>query len=146
MRVAAIAALRLLVLTGCRTGEIPSLRSDDVDRIAGVLRLRDGKTGPRMVSLTSPVLAVFDGIERIEGVPRVIRNRSGGRLTGLFSQWQRIRMEAGLHDVRVHDLRHSCATRPVFYEISSGYLHNWFLYPIGFMSFFEMLPTSLQPT
>ena len=41
----AVAALRLLMLTGCRTGEILSLRWDDVDRTAGVLRLRDGKTG-----------------------------------------------------------------------------------------------------
>ena len=41
----AVAALRLLMLTGCRTGEILTLRWDDVDRTAGVLRLRDGKTG-----------------------------------------------------------------------------------------------------
>ena len=70
----AIPALRLLMLTGCRVGEIPSLRWDDIDRTAGVLRLRDSKTGPRMVPLTGAVLAVLDGIERIEGVPWVIRN------------------------------------------------------------------------
>ena len=51
-RASAVAALCLLMLTGCRTGEILSLRWDDVDRTAGVLRLRDGKTGPRMVPLT----------------------------------------------------------------------------------------------
>ena len=98
----AVAALRLLMLTGCRTGEILTLRWDDVDRTAGVLRLRDGKTGPRMVPLTGPVLAVLDGIERMEGVSWVIRSKSDARLTGLFSHWQQIRMDVGLDDVRVH--------------------------------------------
>ena len=110
-RASAVAALRLLMLTGCRTGEILSLRWDDVDRTAGVLRLRDGKTGPRMVPLTGPVQAVLDGIERVEGVPWVIRSKSDARLTGLFSHWKGIREEAGLDDVRVHDLRHSYASR-----------------------------------
>ena len=80
MRASAIDAFRLLMLTGCRTGEILSLRWDDVDRTAGVLRLRDCKSGPRMVPLTGPVLAVLGGIERTEGVPWVIRSSSGGHL------------------------------------------------------------------
>ena len=91
--------------------KILNLRWDDIDRTAGVLRLRDGKTGPRMVPLTTPVLKVLDGIEPMVGVPRVIRNKSKGRLTSLFSHWQRVRREAGLDDVRVHDLRHSFASR-----------------------------------
>ena len=107
----AVAALRLLMLTGCRMGEVLSLRWDDVDRTSSVLRLRDGKTGPRMVPLTDPVLAVLDGLERVGDVRWVIRSRSDGRLTGLFSYWQHIRKDAGLEDVRVHDLRHSYALR-----------------------------------
>lgn len=78
---------------------------------AVILRLRDAKTGPRMVPLTSPVPGVLDGIERVKGVPWVIRSKSNGRLTGLFSQWQRVRKEIGLEDV--HDLRHvSCCSKP----------------------------------
>ena len=50
----AIAAIRLLMLTGCRKSEILTLRWDDVDRTAGEFRLRDGKRGPRMVPLTTP--------------------------------------------------------------------------------------------
>ncbi len=42
---AAVAALRLLALTGCRLGEILGLRWDDIDRAAGELRLPDSKTG-----------------------------------------------------------------------------------------------------
>ena len=65
----AIAAIRLLMLTGCRKSEILTLRWDDVDRTAGEFRLRDSKRGPRMVPLTAPALKVLDGIERIEGIP-----------------------------------------------------------------------------
>ena len=41
----AAAAIRLLLLTGCRKNEIVTLRWDDIDRTAGELRLRDSKTG-----------------------------------------------------------------------------------------------------
>ena len=60
----AVAAIRLLTLTGCRRSEILKLGWDDVDRTAGDLRLRDAKAGPRMVPLTAPVLRVLDAIPR----------------------------------------------------------------------------------
>ena len=53
----AVAAIRILLLTGCRRDEVLSLRWDDVDRAAEELRLRDTKTGPRMVPLAGPLLA-----------------------------------------------------------------------------------------
>ncbi len=108
----ALAAIRLLVLTGCRRGEILSLGWDDVDRTVGDLRLRDAKAGPRMVPLTRPALRVLDAIPRSENNPWVIAGqRSGKRLTGLHHYWRPIRERAGLHDVRIHDLRHSFASR-----------------------------------
>ena len=107
----AIAAIRLLMLTGCRKSEILTLQWDDVDRTAGEFRLRDGKRGPRMVPLTTPVLKVLDGIERVEGNPWVIRSKKpGAHLPGLGYYWNRIRDRAGLEDVRIHDLRHSHAS------------------------------------
>ena len=108
----AVAAVRLLVLTGCRRGEILNLGWDDVDRTAGDLRLRDAKAGPRMVPLTEPVLRVLDAIPRSEDNPWVIAGqRPGKRLTGLHHYWRPIRERAGLADVRLHDLRHSYASR-----------------------------------
>ena len=108
----AIAAIRLLMLTGCRKSEILTLRWDDVDRTAGEFRLRDGKRGPRMVPLTTPVLKVLDGIERGEGNPWVIRSKKPGAwLPDLTYYWNRIQVHAGLDGVRVHDLRHSHASR-----------------------------------
>ena len=108
----AIAAIRLLVLTGCRRGEILSLRWDDVDRTAGDLRLRDAKAGPRMVPLTRPALRILDAIPRSGDNPWVIAGqRPGKHLTGLHHYWRPIRVRAGLADVRLHDLRHSYASR-----------------------------------
>ncbi len=112
MMPSAVAAIRLLMLTGCRSDEILTLTWDDVDRTSRVLRLRDSKTGPRMVPLTGPVLKVLDGIEREDGVPWVLRGtKPGSRLGCLSYHWRRIKQETGLHDVRVHDLRHSYASR-----------------------------------
>ena len=108
----AVAAIRLLMLTGCRSSEILNLRWDDVDRTAGELRLRDTKTGPRMVPMTAAALDVLDAIPRSPGIPWVIPAQKGrGRLSSLYHYWRPIRARAGLDDVRIHDLRHSYASR-----------------------------------
>ena len=108
----AIAAIRLLMLTGCRKMEILTLRWEDVDRTAGELRLRDAKAGPRMAPLTPAVGAVLDAIPRSPGSPWVIvGQKPGASLSNLDHYWQPIRAQAGLENVRIHDLRHSYASR-----------------------------------
>ena len=107
----AIAAIRLLMLTGCRLSEIMNLRWEDVALEAGELRLPDSKTGAKVVHLGEPAVAVLRGIARLEGNPWVITGRrSGSRLGSLHYPWGRIRKRAGLDDVRLHDLRHSFAS------------------------------------
>jgi len=108
----AVAAIRLLMLTGCRSEEIASLKWDDVDRGAGELRLRDTKTGPRRVPLTPTAVELLDGIERIAGNPWVFPGKNpGSRVARLANHWQVLREKADLPDVRLHDLRHSYASR-----------------------------------
>lgn len=108
----ATAALRLLLLTGCRLGEIQTLRWSDVDRKAGELRLRHSKTGARMVPLTPAVLRVLGEIKRIRRSPWVITGGKPDRhLAELTSYWHRVREWAEVEDVRIHDLRHSFASR-----------------------------------
>ena len=109
---AAVAAIRLLMLTGCRLGEIQTLRWEDVDLNAGELRLRDSKTGARMVALSSTAVGILSALPRVDGNPWVIVGRKlGAHLTDLQHPWRRIRARAGLEDVRIHDLRHSFASR-----------------------------------
>ena len=112
IRASAVAALRLLMLTGCRRNEILCLKWQDVDRKAGALRLRDSKTGARTTPLPPAAGAVLAGVPRVPGNPWVITGtKPGGRLSNLNDHWQRIRVRAGLEDVRIHDLRHSFASR-----------------------------------
>ena len=109
---AAVAAIRLLMLTGCRRGEIATLRWDDVDRGAAHLRLRDSKTGARWIPLTPAALEVLDGIEPVPGNPWVFAGKKpGSHVSQLSGYWHRLRGKAGLEDVRLHDLRHSYASR-----------------------------------
>ena len=108
----AVAALRLLMLTGCRKEEILALKWDDVDLEAGELRLTDAKTGARTVSLAPEAVQVLEGIPRAAAVPWVIGGkRSGTRMRKLDDAWLRLRARAELEDVRIHDLRHSYASR-----------------------------------
>ena len=112
VRPGGIASVRLLLLTGCRRNEIVTLRWDDVDCTARELRLRDSKTGARSVPLTPAVQAVLDGIVRVPGNPWVIvGNKPGTHLVAINRIWTGLRVRAGLEDVRIHDLRHSYASR-----------------------------------
>ncbi len=106
-----VAGFRLLILTGCRVSEIVNLRWEDVDFERRCLHLPDSKTGPKTVYLNGAALQVLAGIERPDRHAYVIPGRDEGRpLSGLGHQWRRIRRQAGLEDVRVHDLRHSFAS------------------------------------
>lgn len=106
-----IAAVRLLVLTGCRMSEILTLQWPHVDFAAACLRLPDSKTGAKIVHLNAPALAVLVAVDRAEGSPWVIAGgKPGAHLVNLEKPWRRIRTKAGIPDVRLHDLRHSFAS------------------------------------
>ena len=108
---AVIAAIHLLMLTGCRLSEIQKLRWEQVDLDTGELRLPETKTGAKVVHLGGPAIAVLRALDRPEDNPWVIAGRKpGSHLTDLQHPWRRIRARAGLDDVRIHDLRHSFAS------------------------------------
>lgn len=107
----AIAAVRLLMLTGCRLSEILNLKWQYVFWRAGELHLPDSKTGPKIVQLGDAAVEVLRGIVRIDGNPWVITGKlEGARLTDLQPFWQRVRARSGLNNVRIHDLRHTYAS------------------------------------
>ena len=110
----AIAAVRLLILTGGRLGEIMTLKREYVDSAGKALRLPDSKTGAKVVPLGQPAVEVLQKIERVEKNPWVIvGTKPGARLSDLQPFWQRVRARAGLKDVRIHDLRHTFASTAV---------------------------------
>lgn len=106
----AIAAVRLLIFTGCRRAEILSLKWEHVDFERKCLRLPDSKTGAKVVPLGPPALEILSTTPRLAGNPYVCPGvKPGQHLVGLPRAWARIQRRAGLSGLRIHDLRHSFA-------------------------------------
>jgi integrase len=110
----AIAALRLLILTGARKMEILGLQWPWVDLARGMIRLPDSKTGAKTIRLGAPALKVLQSLPRLAKNPHVfVGDKEGAHLVGLPHIWTRLKKRAGLPDVRIHDLRHSFASSAV---------------------------------
>ena len=107
-----VAVVRLLLLTGCRKGEILTLCWSDYRE--GHLFLTDSKTGPRTVTLNTQARRILERRPR-GGSPFVFpspRNPALPRSRNL-AFWDRARREACIEDVRLHDLRHTHASHAV---------------------------------
>ena len=108
----AAAAIRLLVLTGCRRNEILGLAWDDLEFESGEMRLADSKTGARVVPLPPAAVEVLKDLPRTAGNPWVFPGRKkGAHQVNINDAWERVRERAGLEGVRLHDLRHTFASR-----------------------------------
>jgi integrase len=107
----ALTAIRLLALTGARRGEILSARWEYVDFERSLMILPDSKTGHKVLLLGAPALEVLENAVRIKGNPFICPGASPGKsVVNIQKVWNRIRNDAGIPDVRLHDLRHSFAS------------------------------------
>jgi integrase len=131
----AVAAIRLLMLTGARLREILDARWDYIDLQRGLMFLPDSKTGRKTIYLSDVALNVLEGIPRLKGNPHIILgDRKGAPRSDLKRPWSAIVRAAGLLEpietdkpkrgtkakkgrqaspmrpsVRLHDLRHTFA-------------------------------------
>ena len=104
--------VRLLLLTGCRKSEILKLQWSEVD--GDRLNLVHAKTGPRRVWLSQPAQAILAHQPRAASPYVFPSPRHPDRpLSDTLHLWRRARKEAGLDDVRLHDLRHTVASQAV---------------------------------
>ena len=104
--------IRLLMLTGSRKNEILRLQKREV--FGNTLHLRDSKTGPRTVFLNAQARAIID--RRMTGDSAFVfpsPHDPGRPLDDGLQLWYVIRKEAGIEDVRLHDLRHTYASHAV---------------------------------
>ena len=108
----AAAALRLLVFTGARVGEILNLKWEHVDLERGLLLLPDSRTGKKAVILNAPALAILANLSRVGSY--VIAGESAGTEDEKAAHRSEtplavVRRHAGLEGIRLHDLRHNFA-------------------------------------
>ncbi len=107
----AIAAIRLLILTGCRSAEILKLRWAEVDFERRCLDLADSKTGKCTVLLNTAALEILAGLERFDDNPHVIPGaKPVSHRASLQNLWPTICRHAEIENVRIHDLRHTFAS------------------------------------
>jgi integrase len=107
----AVAAIRLLILTGARLREILDAKWSQVDLERGVIFLADSKTGKKPIYLSGAAQAVLAALPRIEGNPHIIAGAKGGApRSDLKKPWAAVTKAASLESVRLHDLRHSFAS------------------------------------
>ena len=130
-----LAVIRLLITTGARKSEIEGLRWDEVDFDRSALRLRDSKTGAKVIAIGAPALAVLADLDTVakaaladaakeakaagQPVPKAspwvfpAGRGSEGHWIGTPKLWAKVKGAAGLADVRLHDLRHTYASLAV---------------------------------
>jgi integrase len=107
----AIAAIRLLILTGARLREILNARWEHVDFERGIIHLPDSKTGAKPIYLSAAAQTVLTGLARLEGNSHIIPGeRDGAPRVDLKKPWAAITKAAELQGLRIHDLRHSFAS------------------------------------
>jgi integrase len=104
------AGLRLALFTGARSGEITAIEWSHVDWQRRLIRLPDSKTNePRTIHLSEAALEVLKTVPRI-GRFVIAGAKPDEPYKNLGRAWIDIRANAGLQDVRLHDLRHSFAS------------------------------------
>ena len=106
--------IRLLLLTGCRRGEIVNLQWREVGE--DILELVDSKTGPRTVFLSPKAKAIIERQPRSDSpwvFPSSVNREKPRSANGFDRIWKLTRKRAGIEDVRLHDLRHSVASQAV---------------------------------
>ena len=109
----AVAAIRLLTLTGCRRSEVLNLRWRDIG--ADAINLRDSKTGPRAVPLGEAARAHVAALPQARDAdahlfPRYAEARGQSSLTAC---WRAVCADAKLGSLRLHDLCHTAASQAV---------------------------------
>ncbi|HKT18366.1 MAG TPA: tyrosine-type recombinase/integrase [Stellaceae bacterium] len=94
-----VTAIRLLLFTGARLGEVLGLRWEHVDAQHGLLRLPDSKTGAKVIYLGAPALSLLTALRSDEDTNAWVCQ--GAALDGetrplvnLEKPWRRIRAQA----------------------------------------------------
>ena len=106
------AAIRLLLLSGARAGEVLAMRWEHVDLARRVWTLPDPKGG-RVAHkpLGAATVTLLQSQTKVEGNPYVFPGeRPGNHRQSIRWTWARVCRAAGIEACRLHDLRHNFAS------------------------------------
>jgi len=110
--------IKLLIYTGCRKGELASAKWDDLYDNQIILRQHktDNKDGLRVIHLNNQAMQIVSRLER----------KSSDLMQSKYPDkfWLQVREEAGVPDLRIHDLRHSFASLGLKAELSLQEIGN----------------------
>ena len=121
--------ITFLIYTGCRKGEALNLKWDDVDLQNDVIAIKGTKTKyDRYVPIHTQLKELLTGIERNQiSLPAssekhdfsagkddlYVFNKNGAKLTDFKRSFHTACKNAGVKDLRIHDLRHVFASKMV---------------------------------
>ena len=122
-RIVGFSAIRLMLHTGMRKGEVRELSWDDVDLEGRILHLqRDKSSGEnvgRDVQLTDAAVQLLRSLPRMAHTDWVFFGRQrDSHIVDLERYWSAALERAGIRRVRMHDLRHSFASLAIANGIS----------------------------
>ena len=107
----AVAAIRVAAVTGLRIGEVLAMRWEHVDFETGRVVLPETKTGRRSHDLPSAALAVLSGVPRVNAWVFASRLESHVTYRTVRVVFADAAKQAGVPDVRLHDLRRTVMTQ-----------------------------------
>ena len=101
----------MLILTGARKREVLDARWEDFDYERRLWRIHTTKLGkPRFVPMSDGVVTLLESVPRLGSQWAFPNPKTLKPYVSIFHSWHSARCEAGLKDVRIHDLRHSYAS------------------------------------
>ena len=109
-----VAVVKFLLLTGCRVSEALHARWEDINQSTRTMSIdatNSKNRRRRATPLNDAALEVLDQLETKGKSEWLFTNvKTGNRLTTINKTWQQIRQDAGLAQLRLHDLRHMHAS------------------------------------
>ncbi len=104
-------AIFLVLYTGCRVGEILSLKWENIHLSDRYIHLPDTKTGEGARPLNQKAIDLISSMTPKEGNPYVFYGKVPGQpMANIKTAWGKILQRADIKDFRIHDLRHSFAS------------------------------------
>ncbi|AZL16333.1 tyrosine-type recombinase/integrase [Rickettsiales endosymbiont of Stachyamoeba lipophora] len=100
-------AIWLYLLTGMRKSELLQVKWSDINFTRREIKLDDTKAGRvHYIPLSQPAVELISNIPRIDNNPYLLPGHVKGKhLINISKPWNRIRKNANLENVRLHDLR-----------------------------------------